>query len=179
MKRFLIALSFLITASNAHAYTAGQFRISGLLGQVGLLGDPGDGGANALGLGASLAYHLEDNLALEMRYLGSSHSDVDHREISFGAEYYFDDYEKAYPHIVGGMSFLNNDFGPADISGDAVGIYLGGGLTFDINRQFKVGPEVRYVKAFSSEGRIAGREVDTVADNYSLLLRLQYILGEE
>jgi hypothetical protein len=62
-------------------------RIGILGGQVTLASTPGDGGANAFGLGAELSYRIEEKVALAVRYMGSSHTSASHREISFGAEY--------------------------------------------------------------------------------------------
>ena len=183
MKRFiasaLTALAVLSSSQSASAYTAGQFRLSGVLGQVGLLGDPGDDGANAIGLGLGAAYQLDENLAFDIRFMGSSHSNIAHRDLSVGAEYYFGDYTNAYPHIQVGMSFLSNELKAQNISGDAVGIYVGGGLAFELSRKFQIGPELRFVKAFEANRTINGTGITTVADNYSLLLRLQYVLGDD
>ena len=183
MIRLLIAsaLSLAVFAlpNKASAYEKGQFRFSGVLGQVGLLGDPGDRGANALGFGVGAAFQVEENLAFDLRYMGSNHANVSHTDISVGAEYYFGDYTNAYPHAQLGMSFLNNDIKNADISGDAVGIYVGGGLSFELSRNLMIGPEVRFVKGFESKSTVNGVDVTTVGDSYSILLRLQYVLNND
>lgn len=166
-------------SESAQAYDKGQFRFSGVLGQVGLLGDPGDEGANALGFGVGAAFQVEDNLAFDIRYMGSNHANAKHTDISVGAEYYFGDYTNAYPHAQLGMSFLSNDIKDVDISGDAVGVYVGGGLSFELSRSLMIGPEIRFVKGFESKSNINGVSVTTVGDNYSILLRLQYVLSND
>jgi opacity protein-like surface antigen len=175
----LTALAALMAPLSASAYDKGLFRFSGVLGQVGLLGDPGDAGANGIGFGVGAAYQVEENLAFDIRYLGSSHSEVDHRDLSVGAEYYFGDYTNAYPHAEVGMSFLSNEIKNADVSGDAVGLYIGGGLSFELSKSLMIGPEVRFVKAFEAETTINNQTVSTVEDSYSLLIRLQYLLGKD
>lgn len=175
----LLTTSLMLVSANAEAYDKGQFRFSGILGQVGLLGDPGDRGANALGFGVGAAFQVEENLAFDIRYMGSNHSNASHTDISVGAEYYFGDYTNAYPHAQLGMSFLSNEIKNADISGDAVGIYVGGGLSFELSKNMMIGPEVRFVKGFEAKSNVNGVDVTTVGDNYSILLRFQYLLSND
>ena len=48
--KLIALLTCLVFVSHAHAVERGTLRASLLAGQVGLFGDPADGGANALGL---------------------------------------------------------------------------------------------------------------------------------
>ena len=150
-----------------------------LAGQVGLLSDPGAKGANSVGVALGAGYMLEDNFELEMQYLASNHPEVEHRDLSVGGNYYLGDYENAYPHISFGMSFLTNRFTAAGSVGDAVAIYLGGGLNFELSRNLSLGPEVRYQKAFEAKGEVAGRDIVRVGDSYMILMKLSYALSAE
>jgi hypothetical protein len=175
MKLMLSALLVFICA-NAGAHERGTLRASALAGQVGLFGDPGSNGANSLGLAGSAGFQISEVLALEIRYLASNHTEVNHRDLSVGAEYAFGDFEAGYPHAEAGMSFLSNDFKNAAISASAAGLYIGGGLDFELARHLQIGPDVRFVKAFTSHGRVAGIDQTTIADNYSVMLRLSYLI---
>lgn len=175
----LTTVAALTAPSAASAAEVGQFRLGALLGQVGLSGDPGSGGNNAIGLGVLGGFRLDDQLALDIQFLSSSHSRVDHRELSVGADYYLGDYEKASPHISVGMTFNNNRFKDASFTGDAAGLYIGGGLEFELNPGLTIGPEVRYQKAFEATAKINNVDTKTVQDSYSLLLRLLYQFGND
>jgi hypothetical protein len=176
LKRLLLSALAItpLFAFEAQAADAGQFHLGVSAGQVGLLNDPGADGANGLGVGISAGYMLRSNFELEMQYLGSDHSSVEHGDISVGANYYLSDYENAYPHISGGMSFLTNHFNGQAASGTAAGLYLGGGLGFELSRDWTLGPEVRYQKAFESHGRVAEVDRITVGDSYLILMRLTW-----
>lgn len=173
----LLACLLLVVPSPSSGADKGQFVISGSGGQVGLLNDPGREGANGLGLALGAGYRLDNNLELEMQYLLSSHSAVDHRSLDVGALYYFSDYENAWPHLSVGMSFISNKFKNGGITGDAAALYVGGGLFFELSRNVTLGPEVRYQKAFESRGRVNEQDVTTVGDSYTVLLRLNFYLG--
>lgn len=175
MKLMLSALLVFMCA-NAGALERGTLRVAALAGQVGLFGDPGSNGANALGLAGSAGFQINETLALELRYLGSNHTDVTHRDLSVGAEYAFGDFESGYPHASAGMSFLSNDFKNASISSTAAGVYIGGGLDFELARHLQIGPDVRFVKAFETHGKVAGVDRTTIGDNYSVMIRLSYLI---
>lgn len=175
----IAALSLIAAGTPALATEVGEFRFSAAAGQVGLFGDPGQGGANALGVGLGIGYQFDDQIAFDIQYTMSNHSDVEHADLAVGADYYFGDYEKAYPHLSVGFSFLNNKFKNVGSTGEAAGIYVGGGLAFELNRNVTVGPELRFQKAFDSKGTVAGRQITTVADSYSLLLKLTYSPGSD
>lgn len=152
-------------------------RFALLGGQVSLLGTPGDGGTNAFGLGVEASYKIEENLALAVRYLSSSHPSASHREFATGAEYAFEAYEEiAYPFLVGGISFQSNDLKNYNRSGDAVGIYAGAGVEFSLAPGLRLGPEFRFTKAFESRANVNGQDIDVVGSAYSFLARLIYSL---
>jgi hypothetical protein len=174
--KFLISALLICLCVNAKAIERGTLRVSALAGQVGLFGDPGNGGANALGLAGSAGFQVSDALALELRYLNSSHSDVNHGDLSVGGEYAFGDFESGYPHGEIGMSFIHNEFKSGSISGDAAGLYIGGGLDFELARQLQIGPDVRFVKAFTTHGQVNGVDTTMVGDNYSVMIRISYLL---
>lgn len=174
----LLIASTLSPSIGFAASEPGHFRIGALLGQVGLFGDPGSGGANAIGVGAVAGYRLDESLALDLSYLQSSHDRVDHQDISVGADYYVGDYETAYPHLSAGMSFITNKFKDAAATGTAAAVYIGGGLELEIQRGLTIGPELRFQKSFEASGKVGNTDVKTVQDSYTLLIRLLYQLGE-
>ena len=176
--KLVLPVVFLFSLS-AHALEKGTIRAAGLLGQVGLFGDPGTNGANGLGLAGEVGFQLNEPLSLDIRYLGSSHTDINHRDLSVGAEYAFGDFENGYPHAALGMSFIHNDFKGAAISGDAAGIYVGGGLDFELTKSLQIGPDVRFVKAFTSHGLVKGVDQTTVGDSYSVMIRVSYLFSRE
>jgi hypothetical protein len=176
MKLILTAL-LIFFCTTSHALERGTLRVAALAGQVGLFGDPGANGSNALGLAGSVGFQISDMLALELRYLASNHSEVNHRDLSVGAEYAIGDFETGYPHLSAGMSFLSNEFPNASISASAAGIYVGGGLDFELARHLQIGPDVRYVKSFESHGRVSGIDRMTIGDDYSVMIRLSYLIG--
>jgi hypothetical protein len=176
----LLIFSTLVTLTSlAHAYEKRTIRASGLIGQVGLLGDPGNGGANGLGLAGALGFQVTEPLAFEIRYLGSLHSDVDHRDLSVGAEYNLADFESGTPHLQAGMSFIHNAFKTGAVGADAAGLYLGAGLDFELAKSLQIGPEVRVVKAFSTHGLVNGRDITTVGDEYSVMIRFSYLFEND
>jgi opacity protein-like surface antigen len=175
-KRLLILILTVtpLLSIQAHAADSGQFHLGVSAGQVGLFNDPGADGANGLGAGLSVGYMLDSSFELELQYLASSHTNIDHSDISVGANYYLSDYEHAYPHISAGMTFLTNHFKGQGASGTAAGLFLGGGLGFELSRDWTLGPEVRYQKAFESHGHVGGLDQITVGDSYMILLRLSW-----
>jgi|GEM_PF-4624837 len=175
--KLLISALLVFLSLQTHALERGTLRVAALAGQVGLFGDPGNSGANALGLAGSAGFQVSEPLALELRYLGSNYSDVNHRDLSVGAEYAFADFESGFPHVQAGMSFIQNEFKKGAITGSAAGIYIGGGLDFELARNLQIGPEVRYVKAFTTHQQVSGVDQDTVSDNYSVMLRISYLIG--
>ncbi len=176
MKLILSALLVLLSLG-ANALEPRTLRVAALAGQTGLFGDPGSNGANALGLAGAVGFQITEPLALELRYLGSNHTEVSHRDLSVGAEYAFGDFESGYPHLAVGMSFLANDFRNASISASAAGIYVGGGLDFELARHLQIGPDIRFVKAFNTHGRVNNVDQTTIGDNYSVMIRLSYLIG--
>lgn len=172
----LISALLVLLCTQAHALERGTLRVAALAGQVGLFGDPGNNGASALGLAGAAGFQVTEPLALELRYLGSNYTDVDHRDLSVGAEYAFADFESGFPHVTAGMSFIHNEFKKGAISGDAAGIYIGGGLDFELARGLQIGPDVRFVKAFTTHQQVSGVDQVTVGDNYSVMLRLSYLI---
>jgi hypothetical protein len=177
MKFALLALLFF--SSSSHALEKGTIRAAGLVGQVGLFGDPGTNGSNALGLAGEVGFQVNEPLAIDIRYLGSSQTEIDHRDLSVGAEYAFADFESGYPHAELGMSFIHNDWKNAAIGGDAAGIYVGGGLDFELTKSLQIGPDARFVKAFASHGLVKGADQTTVGDNYSVMIRLSYLFSRD
>lgn len=155
----------------------GHFRLGFLAGQVGLFGDPGSGGANSVGYGLEVGYRLDERLALTMHYVSSSHTRVDHRDLSVGADYFLGDYETASPHLSFGMSFIGNSFKDVAAAGDAAGIYIGGGLDFEVTPSLTIGPQVFYQKAFESTTKVGATDLKTVQDSYMVLLRVLFQLG--
>jgi opacity protein-like surface antigen len=61
-------------------------------------------------------------------------------------------------------------------SGDAVGIYFGAGVDFNLMPSLRLGPEFRYTKVVPSRVNDGGRDLDVVADSYTFLARLVYSL---
>ena len=183
-RNFLLLLAAVLVTlvtlpADAQSRKPGAFRFGVGVGQVGLLGDPGSGGANAIGFAGQIGYLLEETVALDISYLRSSHSDVDHSSLNVGGDFYVGDYEAAYPHFTAGMSFINNKFKNIAIQGDAVGVYVGGGLDFELRPRLRLGPQLRFTKAFEAKANLNGKEIKTVQDSYSLLLRLVYTLGND
>jgi opacity protein-like surface antigen len=175
----ILSALVLNTPHAAQASEPGTFRLGLVGGQVGLLGDPGTGGANSVGYGASAGYRLDDRVALEIQYVASSHSQVHHRNLGIGGDYYLGDYEKAYPHISAGMSFITNRFKVDDRVSDAAALYLGGGLEFELQRNLTLGPQFRYHKAFETKATVDNQEIKAVQDSYTLLIRLLYSFGRD
>lgn len=176
----LAAISALgLAPKQAHAFEPGRFKLGALGGQVGLMGDPGSNGANALGFGVLGGFQLDESLALNIQYTTSSHSRVDHHDISVGGDYYLGDYTNAYPHLTAGMSFITNKFKDGDVSGNAAAIYVGGGLDFELRRDLTLGPQLRYQKAFEASGKLNNQDVKTVQDSYTLMIRLIYLMGTD
>ncbi len=152
------------------------FRFGGLFGQNTLTSDPGDGGQNGFGFAASISYKIQDAVALDLRYLIANHSETDHREISFGGDYYFGNFEQAFPYASLGIALLNNNLRKFSRNGDAAGAYIGVGVEYDIYPTLRLGPEFRYMKAFTAQANLSGREINSVADSYALMIRLLYSL---
>lgn len=182
-----LKFAFLITGTalglvpaTASALEPGRFQLGVSAGQVGLLGDPGSGGANALGYGLLGGFQLDDRLALNIQFIRSSHTRVNHSALSVGGDFYVGDYTAAYPHISAGMSFISNEFKNGDVSGNAAAIYIGGGLDFELKRNLVLGPEFRYQKAFEASGKLNNQDIHTVQDSYNVMIRLIYqFTGED
>ncbi len=170
----LIPIALLVSVSPASAKGNGTFRLGLLAGQVSLLGDVADADANSVGMGVTGGLYTAENLALEAAYLASSHTDVNHNEVSVGANYYLGDYRAAYPNLSAGVAFISNKIKAAGITGDGFGLYAGGGWDFELTAKLTVGLQARYNLAFEGKTRVNGVDVTTVDDSVTVLLRLLY-----
>lgn len=159
------------SVANAEAPPKG-FRYSLDAGTIGLLGDLNSQGTR-FGAGFGVAYQMADPWSFDIDYIGASFEDVDHRAFDVGASWFLADFENQ-SHLSAGFSFLHNDIKLLSRSGDAAGIYLGGGMYFPLADRLSAGFDVRYRKAFQTKATIAGAEVTTVSDTYSLMLKLIY-----
>lgn len=175
----LIGLLVLTFPLQSIAAEAGQFRVGAGVGQIGLLDDPSTGGGNAVGYQALVGYQIEDNLALDISYAFSSPNRVDHSDLTVSGDYYFGDYETSYPHLSAGISFISNRFKDVSVTGDAVALQFGGGLEFELSRNFRVGPEIRYQKAFEAKALVNDQEITSVGDSYLVLLRFLYYFNQD
>ncbi|MCM2280437.1 MAG: porin family protein [Bdellovibrionaceae bacterium] len=171
---FTLAVAILCVPHSLWAKEDGAFRLGLLAGQVALLGDVGNADSNGVGLGATGGVYVSPTLALEASYLSSSHTDVDHNELSFGANYDLGDYTTGYPNLVGGVTFISNKLKPANVTGDGFGLYAGGGWDFELSPQITAGLQARYNLAFEGKTRVNGVDVTTVDDSVSVLLRFLY-----
>ncbi len=171
---FGLLLFILCSAQQQASADLGDWRLGGLAGQVSLLGNVSTADPNGVAYGVSAGYFVEDHIALESMFLSSSHTNVNHTALSFGADYYLGDYITAYPSLSAGVSFLANKIKSAEITGDAFALYLGGGFDFEISEFLTAGIQARFQKAFEGKTRINGVDVTTVDDTFSVLLRFLY-----
>lgn len=148
------------------------FRYGIDLGGIGLFGDLNSQGTR-VGAGLLLAYQFNDRHSLDVNYVGASFEDVDHRTIDIGGSIYDPESENRN-HLSAGVSFVHNDFKLLSRSGDAAGVYVGGGMNWDLTTKLSWGYDVRYHKMFRAKATVAGREVTTVDDSYTLMLSLAY-----
>lgn len=170
----------------AVAIDEGEFRAGIMGGHVGLIGDVGGDGRNALGVGALVGYAFTDEMFFNIGYMGSTHESVKHRDISVGVDFYFNSYDLAYLYGAGGVSFLHNDIDPptgatTGASADAFGLYLGAGADFELGTALLAGLQFRYQKAFEAESTINISGVPTktkvVQDSVTVMLRALFRFG--
>ncbi len=183
--QWIVAIAALFVSFGAQAQLEeadpSPFNLGVALGQVGLAGDPGSKGANALGYSFILGYELESGVMIDARLLTSRHADTTHTEITLGGEYGFDIEDLALwtPYLSGGVAYITNNFNEANVSGNAAGIYVGTGVDYSPNLQFSIGPEFRYVKGFEAKAQPQGTasEIKTVQDSYTFMIRILYALS--
>ncbi len=171
--KFVLPLLILGSAPLAFA-DLGDWRLGALAGQMSLMGDVSKEDPNGVAYGVTAGYFVEDHIVLESMFLSSSHTTVNHTDLSFGADYYLGDYITAYPSLSAGVSFLANKIKSVGITGDAFALYAGGGFDFEISEFLTAGIQARYQKAFEGRTRINGVDVTTVDDTFSVLLRFLY-----
>lgn len=174
----LLALVFALVMP-AQAAEIGDWRLGVQAGQVGLQGDVGNDDENSVGFGITGGTYLREDLVFEADFLSSSHTGVDHHQLSFGGNWYFGDYVAAYPNIAAGVSFVSNKIKSIDQTGEGFGVYLGGGFDFEITPRITTGIHLRYLKAFEGKTVIAGQEYTTVDDVAMVLLKIVYYFGSE
>ena len=156
--------------------------LSAFAGQETLFTDPGYGAPNSFAGALAASYLIESNIALELRYLRSSHGEVDHSDIGFGVNYSLlplPDFGNALPYLSLGISLLRNNFKDLSRAGDSGGIFFGGGADFEVLPNFRIGPEIRYVKGITARANLEAREFNSVADGYELMLKLSYSIPTE
>jgi len=175
LSRFVVvALASVVAGSHASALTESVWRVGLLAGQIGLLDNVGQRDPNSVGYGLTAGYLITDDLVFESSYVRSSHDDVSHHEVSFGANYYVGDYVAAYPNLAAGVTFIRNRLTDIAISADGVGFYFGGGWDFEITPVVLTGIQARYLATVESKTNVRGREFSTVDDSFSVLLRFIY-----
>ena len=156
----------------------GPFRVAGLLGLDFLNGDPGSSNTTGFAMALSANVKLADLWALDLRYLLSSHGDVDHSALTLGADYYFGEFETFSPYFSFGLSIDHNAFRNYDRKGDSLGGYIGAGAEWVIFPHVRLGPEIRYTKTAGARTRIGSafgdREITSVADDFSVMARILY-----
>ncbi len=170
----LLAIAAMWLPHTSVAQPEGTFRLGVVAGQVGLLGDVGNQDSNSIGFGVTGGLYLRDDLALEANFVSSQHTDVDHNELAFGANYYLGDYTYAYPNLAAGVSFISNKIKAANLTGDGFGLYVGGGWDFELTSRITAGLQARYTLAFEGKSRVNNVDVTTVDDSVSVLLRFMY-----
>lgn len=176
---FIFSAALLLPAAG-NAFNKGTWRVGALAGQIGVQGDVGktQAGAtdpNSVGFGLTAGTYVDEELAVEGSLIFSSHENLEHTNLSFGANYYFGDYVAAYPNAVAGVSFISNEVQDTKVSGDAFGLYLGGGFDFELNPQITTGIQLRFTKAFEeSKATANGVQVATAGDTFMVLLRAMY-----
>ncbi|MEK7358097.1 MAG: outer membrane beta-barrel protein [Bdellovibrionota bacterium] len=169
----LLLASVLGFASSAHAEAPTKgFRYSLDVGGIAMHGDLNNQGTK-VGAGFGATYQFNDRYSLELVYIGSSFEDVDHRAFDIGASWYHPDVAEDF-HTSAGFSFIHNDFKLLSRSGDAAGIYLGLGMSWEVATRLRLGYDIRFHKAFPSKATIAGVEVTTVTDSTSMMFSVSY-----
>ncbi len=178
----LILLCLPLSALGANE---GQFLVGVLGGNVTLTGDVGDAGGNGLGYGAGLGYAVRDDIIAQFQYIQSDHDRVQHQEISAGADIRVSGFDAAVTFVSAGVVLASNevDFDLQNlttetVSSDAFGIYFGGGLDFELSKNFEVGLQARYNYVFETEEEVSGMQSKIVESNFSVLARLQIYFGE-
>jgi len=176
---FCIVLLSLLAGTSSHAIDQGDMRLSVLGGNIALLGDVTSGGQNKIGFGGSFSYLVSDDMAFDIGYVSSSHTNVSHSNVTLGVDYYTGGDETNVFYVSGGIGFINNKLETPAITGSGMSLYLGGGVDFQIRKNFLFGLQFKYNKAFEATDTVAGQEIKTVQDTIMVLAKLAFVLPSE
>lgn len=176
--RSLFFLLALLLNQPVFAMDEGDIRLGVLGGNNSLLSSVGNGGDNVLSTGAIVAYQMLDDIVFNLTYLTSNHTNigVKHSNLSLGLDYYTGGDGTIAFYVSGGAALLNNKRTNATYDGSAMGVFVGGGMDFQVNSKFLFGLKARYNKAFETA---AADGTKTVQDSVDVLAAVQFVLGKK
>lgn len=177
--RLFTTLLISLCSSFTFAMDEGDLRFGVVGGNVSLLGTVGSGGQNSLGTGGIFAYQIANDIVFNLIYLKSDHTNIGlkHSDLSLGVDFYTGGDGTAAYYISGGAALLSNNFSavPAD-DASAMGLYLGGGIDFQVRPQFLIGLKFKYNKAFEAKNAAGS---PTVQDSVDVLAVAEFVLGKK
>ncbi len=177
--RLILAMLLTVISTSAFAIDEGDIRVGVIGGNNNLLGDVGDGGHNTLSTGAIFAYQLLDDIAFNVIYLTSKHEFIavqKHTNLSLGVDYYTGGDGTIAYHLSGGACTISNSFTTSSFDGNAMCLYAGGGIDFQIQSNFLFGLKAKYNKAFETTGPTGAKNVQ---DSIDVFAAVEFVFGKK